>query len=197
MELINNSFSSDDLLYFFKIISYFYRIEIFAVYYFLAIIVYLNYFYKVNNSHQVFVRTFNNFITIGISYAVTGIIFAILKYNVNFVRPLCDHKLFTIITEDMVRCFSSFPSGHSAVATLILLSLYPILGFTSRVLLIMLSSALFIARVSLATHYPADVVYSIVMTSIIFIISRLLVSSLMQIIIKPLGRFIFVKLRSV
>ena len=197
MEFINNSFATNKILYIFKIISSLYKIELFAVYYIAAIFVYLYYFYKVNNSHQIFVRTFDNFIVIGISYAAIGVIFAILKFNMNYLRPLCAENVFTIISKENIRCLSSFPSGHSAIATLVLFSLYPNLNLFNRIIVVAMTAAVYLSRISLAVHYPADVFYSIILASMIILLSKIFVGRIKPILIKPIARYIFIKLRSI
>lgn len=197
LQAINNQFASDSILGFLKFLSSFFVVEAFALYYFLALFYYIYYFYKVDNGHHLFMRSINSFLVIGVAYSLVGFIFAFLKFNVNFERPLCVMDLYTNITIDSVRCLSSFPSGHSAVMTLILYALFPLVSWFARLVLVLIAMDVYIGRVILAVHFPADVLYSIVFTIMIILFSRIIVSSLKRALITPIAKKIFAKMRSV
>jgi membrane-associated phospholipid phosphatase len=180
-----------------EISCFFFNIQYFAVYYSIFLGGYLYYFYNINNGHHIFLRTLQKFLIAGFSYAFIGFLYAYLKYNVNLSRPICEGDYITVVTKDSIRCLSSFPSGHSAIAILCAYSLWSFLPKIFKPVLVFMVVLICISRVALALHYPSDVFYSIMLSSSVIVIFSKIVGLMKQKIILPLGKRIFAKLRDI
>ncbi|MDX2050487.1 MAG: phosphatase PAP2 family protein [Rickettsiaceae bacterium] len=116
---------------------------------------------------------FSHFVEIGIIYSMIGLLYSAMKFGFNMPRPFCNETLGefkTIIDTSLERCLSSFPSSHVAISILCAYSVWKFTGNISKcfcVIIIILTS---ISRIALAMHYPADILYSVI---ICFIIIRL------------------------
>ncbi|MCF8463122.1 MAG: phosphatase PAP2 family protein [Rickettsiaceae bacterium] len=110
-----------------------------------------------------------------INYSAIVIIFTITKSMIALERPLCQLQPNSFILpypEIEKVCHHSFPSAHSAFATLVAISLWSKVNFFGKLLLIFLVIAVAISRIGLAMHYPADVIYGIFFVFIINYISQ-------------------------
>ena len=162
---INHSFSNLSLQYFFKIISSMFSISSFAIYYILLSVLLVLYSRKNHFSQQNFLSFYTYFVKIGMGYAFIGFAYALMKFTVNMPRPYCSLELgsfITLIDFDSERCLSSFPSAHTAVVILISYALWPFSKCLTRIGLVLTCLLVMLSRVVLAMHYPADILYSVV-----------------------------------
>ena len=130
---------------------------------------------------------------IGINYALFGLVFAALKFSVNLPRPFCSllpTEFVTITDTSIERCLSSFPSAHTGLSLLVAYCFWPYMNKTLKTFACLAVIAVAISRITLAMHYPADILYSAVVTIIVIITGNLLYASLRNIMIKPIGKLI-------
>ena len=64
-------------------------------------------------------------------------------------------------------CNHSFPSAHSALATLLAILFWSKVNLIGKLLLILLVAIVAISRIGLAMHYPTDVIYGILLVLMI------------------------------
>lgn len=122
-------------------------------------------------------RIFDLFVYAGVCYAIFGFTFALLKFSVNLPRPCCslDKSLFySTMDFSSERCLSAFPSAHTGLAVMVSILLWPYLGRVSRVFAFIVPILVAISRMSLAMHYPADLLYSVVAVIFVMYFSKLI-----------------------
>lgn len=184
------------LPYFLQIISFCFNITNFAVIY----ILYWIYFYiqlkRIKNFNQLqeaFWGKYNKLMEIGIIYTIFGLTFTALKFLVNFPRPFCSLALdsfVTIINLQLERCLSSFPSSHAGLAFLVTYFAWSYLNLLLKIIAICIIGLVSLARISLAMHYPADIIYGIIITAIVIVIGKRVFKIFAGNIIRSLGEFI-------
>jgi membrane-associated phospholipid phosphatase len=162
--------------YFFGFISKPFKLFAFLLYY--ALIV-LYKFYRLkgaNFSYNQYVKTFDELVKIGSIYASIGLLYAACKYGINLPRPYCSLDTFSSVMDfSGVRCSSSFPSAHTAISLLIAYIFWPYLKTVGKLFSCILVMLVGMSRISLAMHFPADIVYSIIISFIIFyVVAKLL-----------------------
>jgi len=191
---ISNNFVCQYLSYIFSIL---FAIFVFLIYYF-ALVLYR--YYRLRKSGFDYVqysRYFDELLKIGACYAAIGLIYTLMKFCVNLPRPYCSLTEFVSIANfASERCLSSFPSAHTAVAVLIFYSLLPYLNFTGKLLGSAVIILVGLSRIALAMHFPADVLYSVMIAFCIcyFIDKFLFFSWIRQYFISPVKKFIFEKI---
>jgi membrane-associated phospholipid phosphatase len=156
----------------------FFRIWTFAVYYALVCIFQ---YYKIKSAKgslikKTFDNTFDSMFMIGMCYAFFGLTYAALKFSISLPRPYCSMPLgsFTTIADTASeRCLSGFPSAHTGLALMIAFFLWNNASNKMKALLVLLVTLVAIGRITLAMHYPADILYSIIITIFIIKISQL------------------------
>jgi membrane-associated phospholipid phosphatase len=122
-----------------------------------------------------------------------GLTFAGLKFSVNFARPFCSlpKDLFaTIVDTELERCLSGFPSAHTGLSILIAYWLWPTLGKLGKINMVLVVITVALSRITLAMHYPADILYSIIVTVIVIKISTYCFCLFEKSTIKPLGHLL-------
>lgn len=156
------------------------------------------YFYfktkQVTDKETYFITIYNGLVRIGICYALFGLAFAALKFSVNLPRPFCSLKpgeFITIANIASERCLSSFPSAHTGLSILVAYALWPYLNNFFKTLACFIIFAVAISRFTLAMHYPADILYSAVVTLLVIITGNFIFYSLHKKLIKPIGYLIF------
>ncbi|WP_412707617.1 phosphatase PAP2 family protein [Candidatus Rickettsia kedanie] len=179
--------------YFLKIISFCFNIANFALIY----ILYCIYFYiqlkKIKNDNErqnKFWHGYNQLVEIGIIYGVFGLIFTALKFLVNFPRPYCSlpaDSLMTIINTANERCFSSFPSSHAALSVLVIYFIWDYIKLPLKILMICVIMLVSLSRISLAMHYPSDIIYGIAIAFITILIGKLIYRIFANNIIRKVG----------
>jgi membrane-associated phospholipid phosphatase len=131
---------------------------------------------------------------IGICYTLFGFTFAALKFSVNLKRPFCSlakDNFITIANTSLERCFSSFPSAHTGLSILVAYSLWPYMNKFLKGISCFVILAVAISRTTLAMHYPADIIYSILVTILIILAGNFVFRLLKNNIIKSIGNGIF------
>lgn len=179
--ILNNFGNRSILPQLLKYLSWLFNIENFAIYYLL--ICYFCYWYickgdkslKMEAVKNKFWLTYNNLIRIGICYAVFGLTYAALKFSVNLPRPFCSlqpETFKTIINTLDERCMSSFPSSHAGLAFMATWFLWRYFGALTHFCLIVMTCMVAFARITLAMHYPADIIYSYIIVLVVLSISQ-------------------------
>ena len=146
-----------------------------------------------NRSHE-FYQNYQELTRIGTCYALFGFTFAALKFSVNLPRPFCslaDNEFVTIANLSAERCLSSFPSAHTGLALLITYCLWPHMNKFYKLLAGCIVILVALSRITLAMHYPADIIYSAIVTAIVIIAGNGIHSLAKSNIITPIGKFIF------
>lgn len=169
----------------------------FLIYFWIAIIYAISQIKKDQNKFESY---FQVLLRVGIIYCCFIFIFTLLKYGVNMPRPLCffaPETFHSIIAPDSVRCLSSFPSAHSGFALLMayLILHYVALDFMQKFVVISLVILTGIARISMAMHFPSDVIYGYLIGVSVIIIGDFIYKKLPSEII-GLFRRIFVMMCS-
>jgi len=189
---INHYFADANIQYFFKYLSCLFNISNFAVYYFIAVAVF--YYKNRNLSKDKFFSAYNYFVTIGIIYAFIGFSYALIKFTVDMPRPFCSQpsgEFFTVANVLTERCLSSFPSAHTAIAILISYSLWGFLTKSLKAVAIMTAVLVMLSRMALAMHYPADILYSILIVSIVIQFGKFLFKLFEKNLIRYVGEFVY------
>ena len=161
---------------------------------YLALCVY--FYYKANksvNKSAYLTPIYYEMVRVGICYAIFGLSFAALKFSVNLPRPFCSldpTQFITIANTNAERCLSSFPSAHTGLSILVAYCLWPHLNNILKTLTITVILVVATSRITLAMHYPADIIYSAIITILIIRIGNLIYKKLKNPIIKPIGEFI-------
>jgi len=191
--IINNVTNIGILPSILQAISSIFFIANFAAGYLIACI----YFYyktrKAADKTEYFIPIYHELTRIGICYALFGLTFAALKFSVNLPRPFCSllpTEFVTITDTSTERCLSSFPSAHTGLSLLVAYCFWPYMNKTLKLLACLVIIAVAISRITLAMHYPSDILYSAIVTIVIIITGNLLYKSLKNIMITPVGIFI-------
>jgi membrane-associated phospholipid phosphatase len=176
-----------------KISSQFFFIGNFAAYY-LIICLYCYFKLKKRSNPKIeFVPIYNQLVKAGTCYSLFGFAYAALKFGINLPRPFCSltpSEFTTILDVTKERCLSSFPSAHTGLTILIAYYLWPYLTKYQKAIVLSLIVVVSISRITLAMHYPADIIYSILLASLIIFFSNKLVDYMQNIIVKPIGKII-------
>jgi len=174
-----------------KISSQFFFIGNFAAYY-LIICLYCYFKLKKRSNPKIeFIPIYNQLVKAGTCYSLFGFAYAALKFGINLPRPFCSlspSEFTTILDVTKERCLSSFPSAHTGLAILIAYYLWPYLTKYQKAIVLSLIVVVSISRITLAMHYPADIIYSILIASLIIFFSNKLVDYMQNIIVKPIGK---------
>ena len=156
----------------------------------------LYFYYKTTNATNkaaYFTPIYYELVRIGICYTIFGLTFAALKFSINLPRPFCsleNFKFLTIADTSTERCLSSFPSAHTGLALLVTYCLWPYMSRFFKILACAVIIMVAISRITLAMHYPADILYSVIVTILTIIIGNKFYQLLKDPILKPIGYFI-------
>jgi len=148
---------------------------------------------KVSNRAEYFTPIYHELVRVGICYTVFGCTFAALKFSVNLARPFCSlepTEFSTIANILNERCLSSFPSAHTGLSILVTYFLWPYLNKALKIFTCIIVLAVATSRITLAMHYPADILYSALITVIVIMLGNLLYNLLKKKIITPAGSLI-------
>mgnify|MGYP003544853907 CR=1 FL=1 len=136
-------------------------------------------------------------IKIGICYSLFGLTFAALKFGANLARPFCSldtGDFITIANTELERCLSSFPSAHTGLSILVTYCLWPHLNKYYRCLCVLVMCLVSLSRITLAMHYPADIIYSSIVTILVICTSVIVFRLLKNNLISSIGRMIVTKI---
>lgn len=179
--------------YFLRIISFCFNIANFALIY----ILYCIYFYiqlkKIKNTDELQNKFWNGYkklMEVGIIYTIFGLVFTALKFSVNLPRPYCSlpiDSFVTIINTASGRCLSSFPSSHAALSILVTYFVWDYIKLPIKILMICVIILVSLSRISLAMHYPSDIIYGIIIGFITVLIGKLIYRIFANNVIKKVG----------
>lgn len=172
--LIHQITNSNKLLTeFFQLISWLFSISNFTIYY----TCYVIYFYiKVIRIADL--RTRYRFFNIYFFYIIkSGFIYFILLCSIIFLkiilkspRPLCfinKQQLLNIDNILIKDCYSSFPSGHSGLMFFIMYITWNNITLKRKVLYLITVILVLISRITLAMHYPSDLIFSMLISFLV------------------------------
>lgn len=111
-----------------------------------------------NADRDTLLRWFAVLAVFSVAYVLDGWLLGWLKPLLDFPRPPLALPLGTVHIVGTPEYHHSLPSGHSAFATLIVASLWPLLKNWKRLLGVAFVLWVGISRVSLGAHFPADVI---------------------------------------
>lgn len=138
-----------------------------------------------------FWSVYNKMTIVGITYACFGFVYAGLKFSVNLPRPFCSlppDSFKTITNTEVERCLSSFPSAHTGLAVIITYFLWPYLRNSGKIIAIMVVTLVGISRMTLAMHYPADIIYSLFVAFIVIVIGKIVYKLFERNIVRSIGK---------
>ena len=125
--------------------------------------------------YVVYQRTAKYLTFVGVAYSLFGCIYTFIKFTINIPRPYCSMPNYiTILDTSQERCLSGFPSAHTGLALMILYFIWPFICRKFRIAAILVFLAVAISRITLAMHYPADIIYSCIITLFIVEIAKYL-----------------------
>ncbi|MDX1924774.1 MAG: phosphatase PAP2 family protein [Rickettsiaceae bacterium] len=191
---LNSLFSGHLTQKFLKFFTLFFEIENFAIYYIAALSFIWFKFLKKQKSKEQFFDIYNYMVNIGLIYALTGIVYTLLKFGVGMKRPYCNesaNSFTTIIDTESQRCFNSFPSSHTAISILCVYALWPFMNLWQKWLSLIAVLVVCASRVALAMHYPSDIIYSIAIIFILISICKKIFNLLKPSIVRYIGEFLY------
>ena len=134
---------------------------------------------------------------IGLTYLFFVISYPLLKYNVNLPRPFCSAVEFqTIMSFAHKRCLSSFPSAHSALAFMMLYYSWPYLRVSHKFIGVVFLVMVSLSRLTLAMHFPADIIYGILIIYILIQISGFISKLIGSYVGKEIAKYTLVLMRT-
>lgn len=169
----------------------------FAAVYLLILIYLIAKTMRSNDRGQFFCSWYYEMTKVGICYSLFGLSFAALKFGVNLARPFCSldtGDFITITNTSLERCLSSFPSAHTGLSILATYCLWPHLNKYYRCLCILVVFLVSLSRITLAMHYPADIIYSSIITILVIYTSIKLFRLLKDNLISSVGKMIITKI---
>ena len=155
------------------------------------------YFYfkarKAQNIESYFTPIYNELVRIGTCYAIFGFTFVGLKFSFNMPRPFCSllpDQFLTIANTEIERCLSSFPSAHTGLSILVAYALWPHINRSTKLICCLVIASVAISRITLAMHYPADIIYSALVTLAVITIGNIIYKTLKLPIVDPAKKII-------
>ncbi len=123
------------------------------------------------------VKMFHFLINIGMCSIFVTIFCKILKYVSSFPRPFCviENSAFFSLkkTFNYENCFHSFPSFHVVLVIMECFYLWQYLNTRiQKILAIFTVSMVTISRISLAVHFPSDVLYSVPIAFLLIFVNQ-------------------------
>lgn len=109
-------------------------------------------------------------IRIAMRYLVICATYWFIKLLAHMPRPFCSLQrgdFVSIIDIDTNTCFSSFPSTHTAIAVLIATCIWSHTQMLQKLCIVVIVLLVGISRITLAMHYPADIIYSILISTLL------------------------------
>lgn len=188
-----------------KYISILFNIDSFICYFFIANILYLtkilslkkttkpneikrkfdNYFYQISQANSLFF--------------LFSITFFSLKKISHMPRPICtteNIKFISIAKDYAFNCFDSFPSAHIALGIMSLSFFWSYLTREIKIAYILLLIYLAISRITLAMHFPSDIIYSCFISLLIIYLHNNYIykNNIKKYIVIPLSLFFYKKI---
>lgn len=145
------------------------------------------------NRIEFFWSWYYEMVKIGICYSLFGLTFAALKFGINLSRPFCSLDkvdFITIANTELERCLSSFPSAHTGLSILVTYCLWPHINKYYKFLCVLVVFLVSLSRITLAMHYPADIIYSGIITLLVIAAGTTVFRLLKDNLISSIGRMI-------
>ncbi|XVN41935.1 MAG: phosphatase PAP2 family protein [Rickettsia endosymbiont of Argas persicus] len=193
---LNKITNIGSVAHFLRIISFCFNIANFALIYILYCIYLYIQLKKIKNDTERQNKFWNNYkklVEIGIIYAIFGLVFTALKFTINLPRPYCnlaEGDFVTILNTAGERCLSSFPSSHTALSVLVVYFIWNYVKLPIKILMICIILLVSLSRISLAMHYPSDIIYGIIIGFITILIGKLIYRFFENNVIRWVGKFI-------
>lgn len=127
---------------------------------------------------QHFIMWFGVFLVLVIGFAANGMIINGIKDGLGYPRPyaaLPSSQVVVLEEETSTNAHRSFPSGHVAFTTLMILSLWPVMSPPMRALGLFVIFLVGWSRIALGVHFPADTLGGFLITSTIVITLRVII----------------------
>lgn len=122
--------------------------------------------------------------TLMLSLFFSYIVIFEMKNLFEIARPFCTQDMPKIHTIayiiDPVPCNHSFPSGHMAFVTVFVVVFWPFINRFYKSLAILLIIFIGISRMAAAAHYPADLLWALMLCTPITILTRHITKYVMQ-----------------
>ncbi len=150
-----------------------------------------------SNRIEFFWSWYYEMVKTGICYSLFGFTFAALKFGVNLARPFCSldkADFITIANTELERCLSSFPSAHTGLSILATYCLWPHINKYYKCLCVLAILSVSLSRITLAMHYPSDIIYSSLITILVIRASITVFRLLKNNLISSIGRIITTKI---
>jgi membrane-associated phospholipid phosphatase len=122
------------------------------------------------------------FLVLGAGFATEAVTVKAMKDYYAYPRP------YLVYTQQQMRSLEykagdehkSFPSGHAAFATLMLVGLWPMLSSGAAYLGTLMVLAVCWSRIAVGAHFPADVIGSLLMVMLMVMILRGIIRMLLR-----------------
>jgi membrane-associated phospholipid phosphatase len=183
-----------------QIISWVFSIANFSICYIALCLYHYTQLKQINDLNQRQIKfwyLYNEIVLAGIIYTIFGLIYAILKFSINLPRPFCSLEsvnFTTIANIASERCLSSFPSAHTGLAFLVAYLLWKYFNLAQKIIAILIVMLVAISRISLAMHYPSDIIYSLVIVLFIIVAGDKAYMFFRDNIIQKIGTIIYTKI---
>ncbi|MBY0355599.1 MAG: phosphatase PAP2 family protein [Rickettsiales bacterium] len=128
-------------------------------------------------------RWINVLVVLILAYALSFAWVPALKEFFFFPRPFVvfsGHEMVQLMHDEMP--YTSFPSGHTSFAMLMAAGLWPILGRYGRYAAVFYVLWVGVSRIALGMHFPADVVWSMLLSFVAVWMVRRIVRDASQIL---------------
>ncbi len=125
----------------------------------------------------------NVFVMIGAGLTSAKVTVDYLKHHFAYPRPYVILSPLEVIKLEAKKAeddYQSFPSGHVAIITVLIISLWPVMNEKFRVLGIVTSAMVFWSRMALGVHFPMDVISAFVIMFIIMMVIRHIINSITE-----------------
>lgn len=133
-------------------------------------------------ARQQSVMWFGTFIVLITAFALNIIVIHTLKDHFEYPRPyvaLSSSDVVQVEKLESDKNYASMPSGHVAFITLLVVGLWPVLSPHMRLLGMGLIALVAWSRVALGVHFPADTVWSVIITVIVVYCVRTILYALL------------------
>lgn len=122
-----------------------------------------------------------------IAYFLDGALLTVLKSYFDYPRPPLALPQGSVQIFGTPEYHHSLPSGHASFAMLITASLWPVMSRRGRVAGMLFVLWVGISRISLGSHFPADVVVGFLSCLTVVLLVNAVMSALMRLVAKRAG----------
>lgn len=137
---------------------------------------------KRGGAKQHLISWFGVFAVLIVGFVVSIVTINAMKDYYAYPRPYLQHAMNEIHVMDYKPGdeHKSFPSGHVAFATLMVVGLWPVIAEGAGWLCILALLLVCWSRIALGAHFPADVLYSVLIVMILVMIVRSIIYGLLR-----------------